>query len=146
MRTIAALIILMSMAVHVSAQESEIYAPAGVAINGYDPVAFFTESTIVKGTDSLTLKWKDVTWQFASKNNLEAFSKDPEKFSPQYGGYCAYGTSEGHKAPTQVETWTIVDGKLYFNYNTRVQQLWNKDQQNHIKLADEKWPGIKNQK
>ncbi len=125
------------------AQKSEIFAPGGKAIKGYDPVAFFTESKPVKGSDSLSYQWKDATWLFASRKNLEAFKSDPDKYAPQYGGYCAYGLSQGHKAPTQTDTWTVVNDKLYFNYNSKVKELWVKDQQSLIKTADEKWPAIK---
>lgn len=125
------------------AQKSEIFAPGGKAIKGYDPVAFFTESKPVKGADSLSYQWKQATWLFASRKNLEAFKSDPDKYAPQYGGYCAYGLSQGHKAPTQTDTWTVVNDKLYFNYNSKVKELWVKDQPNLIKTADEKWPAIK---
>jgi YHS domain-containing protein len=125
------------------AQKSEIFAPGGKAIKGYDPVAFFTDSKPVKGVDSLTYQWKDATWLFASRKNLEAFKSDPDKYAPQYGGYCAYGLSQGHKAPTQTDTWTVVNDKLYFNYNSKVKEMWVKDEQNLIKTADEKWPAIK---
>lgn len=125
------------------AQKSEIFAPGGKAIKGYDPVAFFTESKPVKGADSLSYQWKQATWLFASRKNLEAFKSDPDKYAPQYGGYCAYGLSQGHKAPTQTDTWTVVNDKLYFNYNSKVKELWVKDQQSLIKVADEKWPALK---
>ena len=125
------------------AQKSEIFAPGGKAIKGYDPVAFFTESKPVKGADSLSYQWKEATWLFASRKNLEAFKSDPDKYAPQYGGYCAYGLSQGHKAPTQTDTWTVVNDKLYFNYNSKVKELWVKDQPSLIKTADEKWPAIK---
>lgn len=125
------------------AQKSEIFAPSGKAIKGYDVVAFFKASKPVKGSDSLAFKWKDATWLFSSSENLEAFKQDPEKYAPQYGGYCAFGTASGHKAPTQAETWTITDNKLYFNYNNKVKESWVKDQQKLIKVADEKWPAIK---
>lgn len=125
------------------AQKSEIFAPGGKAIKGYDPVAFFTESKPVKGTDSLSYQWKEATWLFASRKNLEAFKSDPDKYAPQYGGYCAYGLSQGHKAPTQTDTWTVVNDKLYFNYNSKVKELWVKDQPSLIKTADEKWPSLK---
>ncbi|NHA05132.1 YHS domain protein [Mucilaginibacter sp. HC2] len=125
------------------AQKSEIFAPGGKAIKGYDPVAFFTESKPVKGSDSLSYQWKDATWLFASRKNLEVFKSDPDKYAPQYGGYCAYGLSQGHKAPTQTDTWTVVNDKLYFNYNSKVKELWVKDQQSLIKTADEKWPALK---
>ncbi|MBB6131283.1 YHS domain-containing (seleno)protein [Mucilaginibacter lappiensis] len=129
--------------VQAKAQKSEIFAPGGKAIKGYDPVAFFTESKPIKGADSLSYQWKEATWLFASRKNLEAFKSDPGKYAPQYGGYCAYGLSQGHKAPTQTDTWTVVNDKLYFNYNSKVKEMWSKDQQNLIKAADEKWSGIK---
>lgn len=127
-----------------NAQKSEIFAPAGKAIKGYDPVAFFSMSKAVKGNDSLSYEWKEATWLFSSAENLKAFKANPEKYAPQYGGYCAYGCSEDHKAPTQTDTWTIVGDKLYFNYNLKVKEMWMKDQKQRIKEADEKWPGIKN--
>jgi hypothetical protein len=71
------------------------------------------------------------------------FAVDPEKYAPQYGGYCAYGTADGHKAPTETDTWTIDNNKLYFNYNQKVKELWNKDRPGLIKKADEQWPKIK---
>ncbi|HEY6900870.1 MAG TPA: YHS domain-containing (seleno)protein, partial [Puia sp.] len=82
-------------------------------------------------------------WCFSSPKNLEAFKASPEKYAPQYGGYCAYGTSQGHKAPTEVDTWTVLDGKLYFNYNQKVKAMWTKDQPALIKKADETWPTLK---
>ncbi|WP_138478264.1 YHS domain-containing (seleno)protein [Dyadobacter bucti] len=128
------------------AQHSEIFAPDGKAIKGYDVVAFFKEGKPVEGVDSLVYKYKESDWLFASSANLEAFKAEPEKFVPQYGGYCAYGTSEGHKAPTQAETWTIVDDKLYFNYNMKVKNSWSKNQEQRIEQADVQWPLIKNSK
>ena len=133
-------------AIQTYAQQSEIFAPGGKAIKGYDPVAFFKESKPVKGSEKFQYKWKDATWFFSSNENLEAFKTDPEKYAPQYGGYCAYGTSQGHKAPTQTDTWSVVNDKLYFNYNDKVKELWTKDQANLIKVADEKWPEVKEQK
>jgi len=133
-------------AVQAYAQQSEIFAPGGKAIKGYDPVAFFKESKPIKGSDKFQYQWKDATWFFSTSENLEAFKADPEKYAPQYGGYCAYGTSQGHKAPTQANTWTVLNDKLYFNYNDKVKELWTKDQANLIKAADEKWPEMKGQK
>jgi len=129
------------MSVH--AQKSSVYVAGGKAIKGYDPVAFFTESKPMMGKDSLTLKWNGASWFFADRKDLELFQATPEKYAPQYGGYCAYGTSQGHKAPTEVETWTVVDGKLYFNYNKKVKELWVKDQTGLIQKADANWPMIK---
>jgi YHS domain-containing protein len=126
-----------------SARKAEIFQKNGAAIGGYDAVAFFTENKPVKGTTSYTAEWKDATWQFASQQNRDSFQAAPEKYAPQYGGYCAYGTADGHKAPTEADTWTIVDSKLYFNYNQKVKELWNKDKSGFIKKADANWEKIK---
>jgi YHS domain-containing protein len=125
------------------AQSSEVYIVNGKAIGGYDPVAFFKESKPVLGKKEFTFSYNGATWYFSSKENLEAFKGMPIKYSPQYGGYCAYGTSQGHKATTQAETWTIVNDKLYFNYSPDVKKKWNMDQKNLIKKADMNWPTVK---
>jgi YHS domain-containing protein len=129
--------------VNLYAQKSAVFAPNGKAIKGYDPVAFFTQSKPVMGKDSLAYNWQGANWMFASRSNMEMFKADPDKYAPQYGGYCAYGTSQGHKAPTETDTWTVIDGKLYFNYNNKVKQTWVKDQPGFIKQADQQWPLIK---
>jgi YHS domain-containing protein len=125
------------------AQQSPVYIANGHAIKGYDPVAFFTLSRPVKGEDSLAWSWKGASWLFSSRANLESFRANPEKYAPQYGGYCAYGTSQGHKAPTETDTWTVLDDKLYFNYNSKVKEIWKKDRAGYIKTADQKWPDLK---
>ncbi len=127
-----------------SAQSSEVFAPSGIAINGYDPVAFFTEGKPIKGLREFNWSWRNVQWNFISQSNLDSFKTAPEKFAPQFGGYCAYGTSQGHKAPTQIDTWTIINEKLYFNYNMKVKGLWDKNRMDLIDSANVKWPGIKN--
>jgi YHS domain-containing protein len=125
-------------------QKAEIFSLNGKAIRGYDVVAFFNASQPVKGDEKFAFVWKDATWLFSSQENLELFKKNPDAYAPQYGGYCAYGMSEAHKAPTVPETWKILDNKLYFNYSLKVQDLWNKDQKNYIKKADGHWEKIKN--
>ena len=125
------------------AQKPEIFTTDGKAIRGYDPVAFFKQSMPVKGADSLSYSWKDAQWLFSSKENMESFKANPDAFCPRYGGYCAYGTSAGHKSPTQTETWTIVDNKLYFNDNSKVKEMWLKDQKTLIEKADQQWPEVK---
>src|SRR5258708_8276312 len=100
-----------------SGKKGEVFAPGGKANKGYDPVAFFKQSKPVMGADSLSYTYKDVQWLFSTREDMDAFKENPEHFAPQYGGFCAFGTSAGHKAPTEVETWSIVNDKLYFNYN-----------------------------
>ena len=125
------------------AQKSPVYAEKGIAINGYDAVAYFTQGKPVMGTENYSYRWHDALWYFSSKQNLDSFSHNPEKYAPQFGGYCAYGVSEGHKAPTQHDAWTIVDGKLYFNYNKEVLDIWKKNMQQRIQDAEKNWVDIK---
>ena len=128
------------------AQKPEIYSPSGIALNGYDVVSFYTESKAIRGADAFSFKWKDATWLFSSQQHLDSFKQSPEKYEPAFGGYCAYGTSRGYKAPTQIDTWTIVNNKLFFNYNQKVKELWNKNQSTFIDSATVKWPLIKSDK
>lgn len=116
------------------------------AIQGIDPVAYFTEAKPVKGDARYTYKYLDQRWQFASQEHLEMFKENPEKYMPQFGGYCAFGMSRGYKAQTSPEAWTIVDGKLYLNYNLEVRERWNEKQADFIKQAEANWPTVKNEK
>ena len=124
-------------------QKSPVFVTDKGAIQGYDPVAFFKEQRPVLGSDAISYEWNDARWHFASEENKKVFINDPEKYAPQYGGYCAFGTAEGHKAPTEVDTWSIVNDKLYFNYNKQVQKEWAKNRGELIKKADENWPSVK---
>jgi len=121
---------------------TKVYSTDNGAIDGYDPVAFFTDSSAVKGDKAFTTEWNGASWCFASAENLDAFKSNPEKYAPQYGGYCAYGTADGHLSPTQAETWTILDNKLYFNYNMKVKERWAQDQRGYIEKADKNWPEL----
>jgi len=126
--------------------QREVFIKSNAAIQGYDPVAYFEESKPVKGKSELSYSWKQATWHFASKQNLDDFKSNPEKYAPQFGGYCAYGMAEGHKALTSPDAWTILDAKLYLNYNKDVKELWNKDRPGNIEKAKKNWPTIKNDK
>jgi YHS domain-containing protein len=112
------------------------------AINGYDTVAYFTENKPVKGSDAFTTEYMGAKWKFASKANLELFKADPAKYAPQYGGYCAYGVSQGHLVKVEPDKFTVLDGKLYLNYDAGVQATWIKDPKGYNKLADEKFPAL----
>lgn len=122
---------------------AEVFTVNGMAIRGYDAVAFHSDQKAIPGNSVYEYEWNGARWRFANKNHLDSFRADPGKYAPQYGGYCAFGTAEGHKAPTSPETWTISHGKLYFNYNNEVKQLWMKDQQEYINKADKLWPTVK---
>ena len=112
----------------------------GVAIKGYDPVAYFTEQRPVKGSTGFECLWNGAKWQFASAEHRDLFKADPEKYAPKYGGYCAYSVSQGKTADIDPEAWTVFEGRLYLNLNKDVQRLWEKDMVEYIRQADENWP------
>jgi YHS domain-containing protein len=122
---------------------TEIFTTASQAIGGYDPVSYFTESKPVKGNEEFSYKWKDATWLFSSKENLDLFTANPENYAPQYGGWCAYGCSNGRKATIDPNIWTIVDGKLYLNHSAEVKEKWMKEQKQRIEQADKNWPAVR---
>ena len=125
------------------AQEGTFSNTDGTAIKGYDPVAYFTMGKAVQGSDKFRLEWSGSQWKFASQSNLDSFKADPSKYAPQYGGWCAYGCSEKHKSPTDPNAFTIVNNKLYLNYNLKVKELWIKDTASRIIAADTYWKSLK---
>ena len=114
---------------------------SGVAIKGYDAVAYFTDRKPVKGSPAFTHQWMGATWHFATAAHRDEFARTP-KFAPQYGGYCAYGVSQNHTAPIDPEAWTVLDGKLYLNYSQGVKKTWSKEIPKHVEQADKNWPGL----
>lgn len=126
------------------AQKAEVFSTSDGAIRGYDAVEYFKQGKAIKGNPENVFLWKDAKWYFSSKENLALFKTNPEQYAPQYGGYCAYGLADGHKATTSPDAFTILDGKLYLNYDKAVRQLWNKKQKEYIQTADKNWPGLKN--
>jgi YHS domain-containing protein len=145
MRGIAFMFVLIAgTAISAFAQKSEIFVKEGAAINGYDPVAYFVSGKPIKGSKEFLVDYMGAPWYFSSKPNADAFKANPAKYAPQYGGYCAYGLTGNHKAPTEPDAWTIIDGKLYLNYNKEVQGIWNKKQKEYISTADKNWPALKN--
>ncbi|SPH18759.1 hypothetical protein DEA8626_02302 [Defluviimonas aquaemixtae] len=122
------------------AAEPEVYAPGGVAISGYDAVAYFIEGRPVPGRAEYALKWHGATWYFANAETMEAFEMNPAAYAPRYGGYCAYAMSKGAVAPTVPEAFTVHDGQLYLNFSTEVRTIWSRDIPGNIALADAHWP------
>ncbi|MEC9434298.1 MAG: YHS domain-containing (seleno)protein [Pseudomonadota bacterium] len=112
----------------------------GRAIRGYDPVAYFTEGRPVEGSSAFETEWNGATWRFASAENRARFLAEPETYAPQYGGYCAWAVSQGYTASIEPEQWSIVEGKLYLNYNADVQAKWKADVPGFIAKADANWP------
>lgn len=113
-----------------------------VAIEGYDAVAYHTEAKPVKGSKEFTHEWQGAIWRFASAANLETFRKEPMKYAPAYGGYCAWAVSQGYTASIDPAAWKIVGGKLYLNYNQEIKNKWEKEQAKFIEDADANWPKL----
>ena len=113
-----------------------------LAIQGYDPVAYFQEGPRI-GSDEFTATHKGAIYRFATAENRDAFRNDPTRYAPQYGGFCAFGVSMGKKFDTDPLAWRVVDGKLYLNLNKDVQKRWLEDVPGHIKRANGNWPKIK---
>ena len=126
------------------AAKPEVYTPrfSDLPVDGYDPVAYFTQGEPTKGSAEFSLEHKGAQWRFASAENLERFRADPEAYAPQYGGYCAWAVAQGYTARGNPKYWTIVDGRLYLNYDAGVQRKWEADIPGFIAKADANWPGV----
>lgn len=114
----------------------------GVIIDGYDPVAFFTESKPVKGSSEFQSEYKGAIYHFASQEHKDIFDQNPEKYKVQFGAWCAYAVSLGRTAPIDVNTWSIVNGRLVVQHNQKAVRGWNKDIQGNLELADKYWPYV----
>ena len=108
------------------------YQRNGVAIKGTDTVAYFTEGKAVKGDKKYSYKWGNTTWWFKNQQNRDLFAQNPEKYAPQFGGFCAWAVSQNYTAAIDPEAWSIVDGKLYLNYSKSVRRTWSQDTRGNI--------------
>jgi len=122
---------------------SEVFVRNGAAIRGYDTVAYHTMNKPVKGDAAFASEWNGATWHFANAENKASFDSNPEKYAPAYGGYCAYAVAYGSTAKTEPEAFKIVDGRLYLNYDKRIQKKWEGKQSSFIEQSEANWPGIK---
>lgn len=113
-----------------------------LAVSGYDTVAYFTESKPVKGSEKFSTSWNGADWRFSSAENLALFNSDPQKYAPQYGGYCAYAASLNKAVSADPKQWDVHNGMLYLNYNKSVRQDWLKDKEGYIQSADKNWPAL----
>ena len=113
-----------------------------VAVKGYDPVAYFVQGEPQEGSSQFEHEWQGATWRFVNAENRDLFAANPERYAPQYGGYCAWAVSQGYTAPIDPHAWKIVDGKLYLNYDKKVQAQWEQDIPGFIEQADKNWPRL----
>lgn len=143
---IAAFVVLFSLLGNQALAADKVYTAflSNDAIKGYDTVAYHTENKAVKGSDDYSVEYMGATWLFASAENKALFEADKEKYAPQYGGYCAYAVAKGSTASIEPEQFSIVDGKLYLNYNESVKNTWRQDTAKYIESADKNWPGVLN--
>lgn len=112
----------------------------GLGLKGYDAVAYFTENRAVSGNEQYQHTWNGARWYFASAENRDRFAQDPERYAPQYGGYCAFAVSHGYTADGDPNVWKIVAEKLYLNYNREARQMWEEDIPGNISKGNENWP------
>jgi hypothetical protein len=113
-----------------------------LALRGHDPVAYYTEGRPVPGSAAYEHRWNGAVWRFASAGNRDAFARDPSRYAPEFGGYCAYAVSRGYTADGDPNAWRIVDGRLYINYSRRVQKLWEEDIPGNIAKGRGHWPAV----
>jgi YHS domain-containing protein len=114
----------------------------GLAVKGYDPVAYFTAGKPVPGSAQFSAIYQGATYHFASAENRDVFVATPEKYAPQFGGYCAFAVSRNTTADIDPDRWAIVEGKLYLNNGLIAQTLWNLDKPENISRANKNWPEI----
>jgi YHS domain-containing protein len=131
----------------VSALAGELVNVSGaskIAVSGYDPVAFFTDSKPVNGSPFVSTEYQGATYFFANEEHRKLFVAAPEKYAPQYGGFCAYGVALNKLFPVDINTWQIRDGKLYLNLNPDVLKKFNADIEGNITKANKNWPALVN--
>jgi YHS domain-containing protein len=114
----------------------------GIILDGYDPVAFFTDNKPVKGDPNYEYTYQEAKYHFASQEHLDLFKSNPEKYKPQFGAWCAYAVSLGRTAPIDVNTFSIVNGRLVIQHNQKAVNGWEKDPKGNLKLADKYWPAV----
>jgi enamine deaminase RidA (YjgF/YER057c/UK114 family) len=117
-----------------------------LSISGYDPVAYFTDGKPAQGKAEFEYLWHKLRWRFASDAHRQSFAKDPDRYTPQYDGYCAMGAAAGeaaHKDTVDPEAWAIVDGKLYLTHVPQAMDAWRQNPAGYITKADESWAAVK---
>ena len=112
---------------------------AGLAVSGFDAVAYFVAENAVKGDGKYEYVWNGAKWLFSSQENMDKFKQNPEAYAPQFGGYCSYAVSRGYTADGDPNAWKIVDGKLYLNYNQKAKDEWEKNQEKSIEDGNNNW-------
>jgi YHS domain-containing protein len=126
--------------VHRGKTVEEINNQSGLALQGYDPVAYFKEGKPSIGDAAITYQWHGATYRFSSLEDRQAFMANPERYAPQFGGYCAFAVSRGTTANGDPHQWAIENDRLFLNNNALAMTLWNQDRPGNIHAGDENWP------
>lgn len=139
----AALLSPAALAVPAFADSAPIYTPLRnqIAVGGYDTISYFSGKPM-KGDKRYKTDYLGASWRFSTQANLDLFRANPEAFIPQYGGYCAWALAHGKLAKASPKSWLVEDGKLYLNFNARVQTQWLANKNDFIEQADKRWPDI----
>jgi hypothetical protein len=127
---------------HAGAAKPEWYLSRGLALSGYDAVAYFTQSKAVKGEARFEIGWNGGRWRFASVENRDRFEAAPARYAPRFGGYCAWAVRNGYTASGDPNAWSVVDGRLYLNYSPSVRRTWEQDKPGNIARGNANWPGV----
>ena len=120
----------------------EVNNEKGLALKGFDPVAYFAEDKPREGSAAITSEWRGATYRFTSQEHRDEFDRHPDQYIPQFGGYCAFAVSQGATADGDPLQWAIVDQKLYVNNNAFAAKLWNQGKKGHIQTGNSNWPLI----
>ena len=140
----AAAMLLLALSASAAADKDPIYTGlfSNTALKGYDAVAYFEAGEPRRGDADYAFEWRGARWLFESAENRDAFIAEPERYAPQYGGYCAWAVSQGYTASGDPTVWAIVDGKLYVNYDEKIGRRWRADPEGFIERADANWPAV----
>lgn len=142
---VAVAVVALCVSLQPSLAKKPIVSTGGVAIQGYDTVAYFTDNAAVKGATEFGHKWKNVSWLFKSAEHRDMFAANPEKYAPQYGGHCSLSVANGRDSNGSAKAWHLHKGKLYLNYSKEVREKWLGDMEWYIKQADKEWPRLARQ-
>lgn len=146
MKTFASIILITATAMCASAGDVINVDKNGLALQGYDPVAYFADGKPVKGSPEFTATYKGGTYQFASAEHRDAFNQSPAKYEPQFGGFCGYAASVNKLAPIEVGYFQVLHDRLVLQHNKKAWDLWHKDVEGNLKKADANWPTLSQQK
>ena len=137
--TALVLVGLLALAASPARAGDAVFQKDGLAIRGYDPVAYSTEGRAVRGDEHWTLDWSGAHWRFASEENRARFAAAPERWAPQFGGFCAWAMSQGFKSSTMPEAFRVLDGRLYLLYSKSVLERWEPQAKTLIPIAEANW-------